>query len=468
MLRSLLTIATLVSFLSAFADDTFQYILGIHGYDPAKVTDLSASTMIRLPEPYLAYVNITGISDMPTTKTQNLHAWLEFYDGAGNFFRKRVTLNVQGNSSLGFVKRNISVNFYEEKWDGGNTPDITFGNWVKQDAFHLKAYYGDFFRGCGKIAYDIYDDITSDRECPLPWQRAKVATASANAMCHPNGFPCYIYLNDRFYGLYVWSLKKNHKNMGQEKDNPLHIHIDGTISDKAVFDGSIDWSQFEVRTPKGLYCVDVETPTAGGKPRYKMYDGNHPSELIDETMPYFDPTNQGHVLTNKVKQSLVNLSNYYARLQKADETHPDAEAFRALYSQFFDTQGLIDYFVHTLVTNNYDGHWKNWQWFTYDGVKWFVEPYDLDCTFGLHHTGGFIFPPEWYSHTNRYYQIPANACQKLFLKYFPNEVRERYIELREKRLINAQRYISYFQAWEERIGTLGYEMEFARWPESPC
>ena len=467
MKRILYLIVALFMTLIVSADDTWQYILSKYGYDPATVTDLTESAKIRLAEPYRAYVNITGISQMPTTKTQDLQAWLECYDGNGNYFKKRVILNAQGNSSLGFPKKNISVKFYEENWGEGKTTDITFGNWVKQDAFHLKAYYTDYFRGCGKIAYDIYDDITSDRENPLPWQRAGVTTASNKAMCHPNGFPCYVYLNGKFYGLFVWSLKKNHKNMGQEKDNALHIHIDGTIGDETITNGKINWKKFEVRTPKDLLCVD--TIHIGGTPTYKLYDGDKPTELIDESMPYYDSDNPDHVLTNKVKQSLTSLSLYPSMLRKLDAVHTDSETFLAQYSQYFDTQGIIDYLVHSLVTNNYDGHWKNWQWFTYDGVKWFIEPYDLDCTFGLHASGAFLLPPEWYNHLGVLYnQIPANSQQKLYLKHFPNVVGERYITLREKGIINADRYISYFKDWQERIGNIGYEMEYTRWPNSPC
>ena len=467
MKRILYLIVALFMTLIVSADDTWQYILSKYGYDPATVTDLTESAKIRLAEPYRAYVNITGISQMPTTKTQDLQAWLECYDGSGNYFKKRVILNAQGNSSLEFPKKNISVKFYEENWGEGKTTDITFGSWVKQDAFHLKAYYTDYFRGCGKIAYDIYDDITSDRENPLPWQRAGVTTASNKAMCHPNGFPCYVYLNGKFYGLFVWSLKKNHKNMGQEKDNALHIHIDGTIGDETITNGKINWKKFEVRTPKDLLCVD--TIHIGGTPTYKLYDGDKPTELIDESMPYYDSDNPDHVLTNKVKQSLTSLSLYPSMLRKLDAVHTDSETFLAQYSQYFDTQGIIDYLVHSLVTNNYDGHWKNWQWFTYDGVKWFIEPYDLDCTFGLHASGAFLLPPEWYNHLGVLYnQIPANSQQKLYLKHFPNVVGERYITLREKGIINADRYISYFKDWQERIGNIGYEMEYTRWPNSPC
>ena len=442
----------------AAADDTWQYIIREHGYDAATVHDLTAEQKIRLAEPRCAYVNITGTWLMPTLKTENTQAWLEFNDGEGNYFKKRVILNAQGSSSMRFPKKNISVKFYEETWGEGKTTDITFGNWIKQDAFHLKAYYTDTFRGVGKIAYDIYDDIVSDREQPLPWQRAGVATASEKATCHP--------LNNKFYGLYVWSLKKSHKNMGQEKDNPMHIHLDGVLGNSTIFDGNIQWSTFDVRTPKNLYCQD--TASIERTTNYKTYDGDNPTELIDESFPFYDPKNPGHVLTSKVKQSLINLSKYTAELKRQYAMHPTPEAFWEQYSRRFDTQGLVDYLVHSLVTCNYDGHWKNWQWFTYDGIKWYIAPYDLDCTFGHQHAGNMIFPPEWNGHTGHYYQITTIASQQLFLDYFFYQVRERYITLREKHLIDAERYISYLKDWTDRIGNTGYEMEFAKWPDSPC
>lgn len=448
--------------------DSWQYIIDKHGYDPATVTDLTESAKIKLPEPSCAYVNITGISKMPTQKTEDLQAWLEFYDGNGSYFKKRVILNAQGNSSMGFVKKNVSVKFYEESWGEGKTTDIMFGNWVKQDAFHLKAYYTDYFRGCGKIAYDIYDDITSDREKPLPWQRAGVTTASEKAMCHPNGFPCYVYLNGKFYGLFVWSLKKDRKNMGQEKDNASHIHLDGKLANETIFKDVIDWSKFEVRTPKDLYCVD--TTQTDGTTSYKLYDGDNPTELIDSTMSYYDPSNQGHVMTNEVKQTLIRLSKYYSELKKLDATNPAPETFKKQYSRYFDVQGLTDYIVHSYVTNNYDGHWKNWQWFTYDGTKWYVEPYDLDCTFGHHASGLVLLTPEWNHHIGtHYYEFPVNAgMQKFFLKYYFDEIKDRYEALRNNQLVDVQRYLSYFKNWMDRIGQEGFDLEYAKWNASPC
>ena len=453
------------------ADNTYQYILDKYGYEATTTRDLSGKQKIELAEPYCAYVNITGIDKMPTSKTQNLHAWLECYDGNGNYFKKRVILNAQGNSSLAYPKKNISIEFYETSWGNGKTTDITWGDWVKQDEFHLKAYYTDYFRGAGKIAYDIYDDIVSDREQPLPWQRAGVTTASDKAMCHPNGFPCYVYLNSQFYGLYVWSLKKNYKNMGQEKNNAQHIHIDGLLADNTIFKGNIDWSNFDVRTPKILYSIATEEQLPGNyTPQYRVYDGDAPLELIDNSMPYFDPNNENHLITNQVKKSLIALSNYYANLMKLVSAGAVPETIKTEFSNCFDTQGFTDYIVHSLVTNNYDGHWKNWQWFTYDGVKWYVEPYDLDCTFGHHDSGTIIFPPEWNSlYCSHFYQFPVNAgIQKLFLEYFFENIKNRYIELRVKKLIDGDRFSQYFRNWAERIGEEGYEMEHTKWGNSPC
>lgn len=452
------------------ADNTWQYIISEHGYDTVTVNDMTKSAKIKLPEPVCAYVNITGINKMPTTKTQDLNAWLECYDGNGNYFRKRVVLNAQGNSSLSFPKKNLSVKFYETAWGEGKKTNITFGDWVNQDAFHLKAYYTDYFRGCSKIAYDIYDDITSDREQPLPWQRAGITTSSEKAICHPNGFPCYVYLNDVFYGLYVWSLKKDYKNMGHEKDNGQHIHIDGLLADNTIFNEKINWTQFDIRTPKTLYCINTDENMPAEDRQYLEYDDDYPSELIDDSMPYYDPNNQGHAITNIVKQSIISLSKYYTQLRKLDTSKPTSQTFKYYFSQFFDTQGLTDYIVHSLVTNNYDGHWKNWQWFTYDGKKWYVEPYDLDCTFGHHDSGAFIFPPEWnHQHGTYFFEFPVNAgIQQLFLKYFFDEIKERYITLRKKQLIDAQRYITYFKCWADRITSEGFDMEYAKWRNSPC
>lgn len=344
--------------------------------------DLSESKKIKLAEPVYGYVNFSGFEKMPTTKQADLEGWMEFFDGDGNYFKKRVIVNAQGSSSLGFPKKNIGIDICEDEWVGDATTDVTFGDWVKQDSFHLKAYYTDYFRGVAVAAYRLFDDIIADHgDMAHPWQRAGVADADDKARCHPDGFPVGVYLNGEFYGVFSWQLKKHRKNMGMTKDLAEHIHLDGTFSDE-IFKGNIDWTLFEIRNPKTLYCMD------GSK-----YDGDKPQEIIDETSEFFDASNKGHVLSAKVKQHIVRMTTRVPVLLQYRQEGRSEEEIREELSRYFDVQGLIDYTVFSSVTNNVDGWVKNWQWTTYDGEKWYVNPYDLDMTFGNIYNGYSLSDP---------------------------------------------------------------------------
>lgn len=130
-----------------------------------KIIATTANSSIVIDEPSLAHVNITGIESLPMTKNDNLHAWFEYSDDNGNYFKKRVIVNAQGATSLHYPKKNLSIDFCEDEWVGNKTTNITIGNWVKQDAFHFKANWLDSFRGGLAVytTYKFYDDIVKDR-----------------------------------------------------------------------------------------------------------------------------------------------------------------------------------------------------------------------------------------------------------------------------------------------------------------
>lgn len=109
--------------------------------------DYSAEAKIAFSEPSVAFVNIIGTDKMPDTKSDDLKAWFEYKDENGVYFKKRVILNAQGNSSLAYMKKSFAVDFCEDEWIGEETTDVKIGNWVTQDSFHFKAYWLDTFRG---------------------------------------------------------------------------------------------------------------------------------------------------------------------------------------------------------------------------------------------------------------------------------------------------------------------------------
>ena len=198
--------------------------LKANGFDVKTPIDWSESSFIQIPEPRFSIINITNIDSMPTTKQDNKKAFLEFWDMSGNYFKKHVILNAQGNSSMGFPKKNVSVDICDDEWLGEDTPKIRIGKWVPQDSFHMKAYYTDFFRGVGAVSYKLYDQIVCTRGAlyDRPWKKAlldmsKIGTTTKSlgnpnvgnydlltdtgARCFPDGFPVAVYLNGVFYGI---------------------------------------------------------------------------------------------------------------------------------------------------------------------------------------------------------------------------------------------------------------------------
>lgn len=417
------------------------------------VVDLSDSGNFSLDEPRLAYANLTGISTMPRSKHITEHAWLEVYDGAGHYFRKRILIHGQGGYSLRYPKNNASFTFCEDNWKGELTTDIRFGDWVKQDGFHLKAFYTDFCRGIGEIGYKVFARMVEDR---VPyWERGGYMDGS-RARCFPDGFPCILYLNGKFHGIYAWQLKKHRKNMNMEKYEATHIHLDGNLNNTSLFRGYVNWKQFEVRNPKNLY-------TASGY----LYDGNYPEELMGEQSSQYalesdsEDQRQAKQRSAQVKAAILRLSNYHKELENLQKSGAGVEEIKARFEECFDLESLIDYAIFFYYSANGDGSLKNWQWFTYDGKKWMVTPYDLDQCFGLGLYGQIrpsYFPIETLT-SGPFYWLNA---------YYQNEICQRWQQLRQSGVLTDPSLIPIADDWYTRIGDGFYLLERQHWPLSPC
>ena len=500
-------------FAQSELDITLQHL----GISKEQLNDLSGLDEIVIDEPNRAIVNITGINVMPTSKYKDIQAWMEVFDCNGNYFKKRVIMHAQGNSSLAYVKKNFAVDICEDEWIGDATTDVTIGNWVSQDSYHFKAFYIDYFKGISEIGYKLFSQMQADR---VPyWERYGVE-GDNRALCVPDGFPCEVYLNGDFYGLFAWQLKKNRKNMNQKKDVAEHIHLDGDIREEFILGGTINWTKFEVRNPKKLYCVDTEEVSGykynkvsdeeknevlesgnytissekpsslttsqieelyGENPptylqyakngnifklqivsgvQYKQYDGDHPTELIDESMPYYDPSNKDHVRTAQVKKYIIQLSQYYNEIKTMIDNGATTEEVRSAFEERFDIDSWLDYYVHFIVIQNGDGSRKNWQWFTYNGTKWMVAPYDLDQTFGI--TPQAIRKADFSMNTSTL--IPFDILNT----YYKNDYTARYKSLRENGVLTCDNIKALVDSWYYRFGENNYEREKAKWTDAPC
>lgn len=471
------------------------------GFDVKTPIDWSESSFIQIPEPRFAIVNISGITAMPTTKTQNLHAWMEFWDMQGNYFKKKVILNAQGNSSMGFIKKNAAIDICNDEWIGDDTAKVKFGNWIPQDSFHLKAYYTDFFRGVSAVSYKLYEQMVKVHGdmYDKPWKKALldinsigVTTKSignplvgsldlqidTGALCHPDGFPIALYLNDEFYGLFAWLIKKHRDNYHLDKNTAEHIHLDGTIENRIIWNGTILWGTgdngFEIRNPKGLYAIggnkydaDIKQEEIAGKEEVDNWIEN--GQLPDGTV-ITAKIKKALQITAKVKEyiqdfagSINTIKQAAAIYESSNKSEEDLKTFKEVFEKYYDPDNIMDYVIFSDLTGNTDGFGKNWQWITYDGIKWWVCPYDCDATLGGSPTGVRTIAPlteHLYNTTDRpnYYVV----------KYYAEEIKGRYKLFADKGIASADNIISLLKDWTMRIGAKFFNEEYKKWADSPC
>lgn len=481
--------------------NNIQDALKANGFDVKTPIDWSESSFIQIPEPRFAIINITNIDSMPTTKTDNKKAFLEFWDMQGNYFKKHAILNAQGNSSLALKKKNAAIDLCDDEWIGDDTPKIRIGNWVPQDSFHMKAYYTDFFRGVGAVSYKLYDQIVRTRGnmYDRPWKKAlldmsKIGTTTKSlgnpyvgdyelltdtgARCFPDGFPVAVYLNGEFYGIFSFQLKKHRDNYHMDKSTAEHVHLDGTINYNILWNGTIVWGTgdngFEVRNPKNLYAIggnkydaDIKQEEIAGEDEVNTWiaagqlpDGTVISSKIKKNLQ----------MTAKVKKYIQDFANSINVIKAAasiyntsSKTEEDLKTFRKVFEKYYDADNLIDYIIVSDLIKNSDGFSKNWQWFTYDGIKWWVGLYDCDMSFGGHSSGNQITPPLTY-HVNTSDSIPTTYI----IKYYKSELTERYKQLADSGIASAANIFELLQEWCMRIGTDFFKEEYKKWTDSPC
>lgn len=425
--------------------------LSAYGLTLENKLDFSDNTDIFIPIPRgVAVVNIIANS-LATSKTQNIDAILEFL-GSGIYFHKNIILNAQGQTSMAFAKKNQSFDFK----DGTS---IKFGDWVPQDSFHLKANADDVFCGLNNIVYKYADYVVGKtdtranrvlRSATTSYQNASGkfnADFDNNAKCMPDGFPISLHLNGEFYGMYTWNMKKHRANYSMDKKDYTSIMIDpDRLTSETFWNGTIDWSKFELKNPKTLICMD------GSK-----YDGDNPKELIDSTSEKYDESNKDMKNTAITKSLLVSLSN----AMPAINALTSEEEKKAKFKELFDYDNLVVYFLVSNAIGNYDGLWgRNTVFTIYNSGKCGFNFYDCNAVFGREARG-------WYSIKPDEIEKAAGTPFEMLDVLFHTEIANEYAKLRTGNLISTDTICTFLQDWLRTIGAYSISRNLDKWNEIP-
>lgn len=414
------------------------------GIKMENTSDFSKDSYVELPIPRVAAQVKIYAPKLPTTKWDNIEAEIEYNDKDGNYFRKPVTLNAQGSSSMSYYVKNMAIDINDDS-------KIKFGDFPSQDSFHLKKYFIDIFRGQCIVGYwlmeQVYQtraagkrypyELLSDTYSPYTGDGKVNKDFYTGAKCHPDGFPIVItWINsktneEKNMGVYAWNLKKSKEIYHADKKTPENIILDGVIDNTTLFGGAINWTKFEIRNPKSLIDID------GNK-----YDGDNPKELSE--------TDEN---SKKVKDYLLRFSGVKAALAESNT--------KETFEKYFIADSFIDYFVISQVLYHLDGFRKNWIWCTWDGQHWTPTLYDVDSILGAHWNGTFVLP----NSDNKSILGIGNVFGLETL--YADEIKARYKQLRDSNIFSVNNIISLLEKWLNNIGYENMENEIKLYPDTP-
>lgn len=410
-------------------------------------SDFSKDSHIELPIPRIASQVRLYAPKLPTTKQDDIEAEIEYNDKDGNYFRKPVILNAQGQSSMLYFVKNMAI-------DINDGSEIKFGDFPTQDSFHLKKYYIDAFRGQCIVGYWLMEQVYKSRPIgqQYPYEYSYYNESATDglgdvkkdfftgAKCHPDGFPIVItWVNsntkeETWMGVYTWNLKKSKEVYQCDKKKAENIILDGVINGNSIFDGNIKWNLFEIRNPKKLKDINGNN-----------YNGDNPQELSDTDK-----------LSKKVKTYIQNLAK-----AKTELTNAKTEDRKAIWEKYFITAPCIDYFLVSQVLYNYDGFQKNWIWLTYDGSHWTPSLYDVDSIFGSHWNGTRVLK------NSDKEGILNNDPFWFLVAIYMDEIKIRYSELRNKGIFSVNNIIGLLTKWLNQVGYANIEKDLAVYNETP-
>lgn len=224
-----------------------------------------------------------------------------------------------------------------------------------------------------------------------------------------DGFPIEIYSNGDFLGIYTFNIPKDDWQFNMDSDNPDHIVIGG--------EGWEDSNLFLAAPNFGDWEVEV-------------------GEANDET--------------------LAKMNGLFDFVMNSTD-----EEFKANFGEHMDLDAALNYYVFCDIAYLADNRGKNMLLATYDGKIWYPSLYDLDTSWGTNWDGKSLLDYE-----NVLVKMDWSNLFARMEKAFPQELAQRYFELRED-ILSDESIMNAFRQFEAEIPTLSWLQEAARWGIGP-
>ena len=389
--------------------DSVKEYIDNHISSGSKISN-EKSAQIKRPSKVLR-LEFTTSHPIPVDKTTIATGTVLITDFEGLGIKKVATIEVQGASSVTYPKKNWTFALYNDEAKTESFK-LRVGNWAEHSEFVFKSNWIDATHARNLISNHIWEDIVQSR-AGYPKRENEIAYVQSyteqtgrfdsGALTHVDGVPCELYINGGFYGIGNFNLGKKRENYDLKSGTQNHIQL--AAETHSNFYSYIP-KQWEIRNPK-------------------LPDANF----------------------------LSKINAWFA------SNALSGQAFKDAFPTNHDVKNAVDFFLLAEFIQSPDMYTKNLMLTSWDGVKFYFLPYDMDTTFGLQWDG--------LSFTGWDISIrSAGFWNKFYTAYTP-EIKARYAELKAKGVLTVDNVYKHADRINKTFGIELFKKEQAAWVSVP-
>ncbi len=360
---------------------------------------------------------LNSITDKKMSKTTCVDCTMEFDDGEGNIIvYDNVDVYLQGTSSLQYPVKNYKIKCFSDVERTVKNkivpPSELSKNWTPDNTYTLKCDYMEQSHKNNTPTARFFNQIIDKLGGESPARKDGYHDAI-------DGFPCIVYYNDdggenTLVGSFMFNVDKEGKELGFEcdlydesgnvigngKDSCVSYEGTANASDTAGCFYKLDESiesvyRYYVEDEYKAYLEErglTEDDYSIDNFKVGILDGTHDDVMtfdefindyneIDYVMADFEARYSFNEDDDAATyRPIVDLVNWVSDSIKAGTFKKDFEAH-------LDLKYTLAYFLQMQVFTQVDNCGKNAMWDTWDGIKFYPRPYDMDTSMGLSNTG---------------------------------------------------------------------------------
>ncbi|MFP1534485.1 CotH kinase family protein [Klebsiella quasipneumoniae] len=365
-------------------------------------------------------IDITSPRGVPASKADGAYQGRCKVDIDGVSLTTFSTIAVQGSSSAGYPKKNLTIAFYSDE-SYSDELELKIGDGLAFSEWVYKANYIDSTHSRNLIGYTLWTQMQNTRDT---WPRREVdhyyvgktglAAVDTGATGIPKGYPCIVYINSEFYGIGGLMIGKKKANYNIAKNVPEQIYL--------------EFQNCDIRT------INISNP-----------------DICEVTAP----------------SNVTATVNGYLDVWRTFAQLPQSE-FSAALPEHMDKMNASDYYILMMFLCAVDCFNKNMLFMTWDAQKWFCMPYDLDTTFGLNASGRAIAYGPTLNPITQGFTLPGN--KEFWAKVYTaigSDINARYAQLRNSGVLSVGNVSRIMTDLQSKYTIDMFEREFTKWTGLP-